>query len=174
MRLSLTSGTALARSLVLTAAIGCSKSAAGNEGSHGNQNGGSSGPQEIDSGPKNSVLFTAVKAEARAPVVFNSEPEFQIRLNSGGTVEISESDPVTGEPNFQKRGLQFMALDTLELKKWARIVTGGNGLVIYTFTASLLPLDWHLPNRYCREHFKRKSLLPLGPPLIESLSRASR
>jgi len=64
---------------------------------------------------------------------------------------VSESDLVTGEPNFQKRGLQFMALDTLELKKGARIVTGGNDLVI--FANKIIPKmdrSWHSPKKLKR------------------------
>jgi hypothetical protein len=89
------------------------------------------GPQEIDFGKGNPVQLTTVRAEARAPIAFNTGQELQIRLKSGGTVVISESDLVTGDPNFGKRGLQFMALDTLELKKGARIVTGGNDFVVF-------------------------------------------
>lgn len=89
------------------------------------------GPQQIDFGKGSAVPFSAVREEAKEPISLNSEPEFQLRLKNGGTVVISESDLETGKPNFQQRGLQFMALDTLQLKKGARIVTGGNDLVIF-------------------------------------------
>lgn len=100
-----------------------------NPSTSGHQN--PSGPQVLNFGKGNPIGFDAIKSEAKAPVTFNSEQEFQIRLKNGGTVIISESNLVTGEPNFQKRGLQFMALDTLQLKKGAKIVTGGNDLVIF-------------------------------------------
>jgi hypothetical protein len=89
------------------------------------------GAQEIDLGKQNAVPFQVVRSEARAPINLNSERDFEVRLKSGGTVVLSESDLTTGEPNFSKRGMQFMALDTLELRKGARIVTGGNDLVIF-------------------------------------------
>lgn len=86
--------------------------------------------QELNFGPHSPIQFNAIRSEARAPITFNSERDLQLRLRNGGTVLISESDLVTGEPNFSKRGLQYMALDTLELNKGARIVTGGNDLII--------------------------------------------
>ena len=62
----------------------------------------------------------------RAAINLNSEPRFSTEAEEWWEVIVNESDLVTGAPSFQKRGLQFMALDTLELRKGARIVTGGN------------------------------------------------
>jgi len=90
----------------------------------------SGGEQKIDFGKGNSVPFTAIRTEAVAPVPTYNEDAFRLRLKNGGTVAFSQSDVVIGEPNFQQRSLQFMALDTLKLLKGARIVTGGNDLVI--------------------------------------------
>src|SRR5579863_1070900 len=90
----------------------------------------SGGKQVIDFGKGNSVPFTAIKMEARTPVALDSDSDFKLRLANGGTVAFSQSDLVLGVPNFQQRSLQFMALDTFELLKGARIITGGNDLVI--------------------------------------------
>jgi hypothetical protein len=87
--------------------------------------------QEIDLGKGTAVPLAAVREEAKAPISFSDEKSFQARLKSGGIVSIAESDMVIGEPNYEKSNPQFLALDTLELKKGARIVTGGNNLVIF-------------------------------------------
>src|SRR5580700_10234682 len=47
--------------------------------------GASTGPQELDFGKGNSIPFQSIKAEAKAPIAFNSEQEYQLRLKSGGT-----------------------------------------------------------------------------------------
>jgi hypothetical protein len=69
-------------------------------------------PQVLDFGQGNPVPLSLLSEEARSPITFNTEAEFQLRLKAGGTTVISESQLVTGEPNYKKRGLQFYALDT--------------------------------------------------------------
>lgn len=90
------------------------------------------GKQELDFGKGNSVPFAALAEEPKAPMSFVSEDAFKLRLKNGGTVSVSQSDLVLGAPEFRKRGLFVLGMDVLELKKGARIVTGGNDLVIYT------------------------------------------
>ncbi len=60
-----------------------------------------------------------------------SKDKFAARLNNGGTVVLDGVDAVWGTPDFQNNTYTFMALDSLQLKNKARIITGGNTLVIF-------------------------------------------
>jgi hypothetical protein len=78
------------------------------------------------------VPMSLVNEKIKAPPAANLTPEqFRLRLNEGGRLSISGGDLVLGSPNFAKNETIFLALDELELKRGARIITGGNTLVIF-------------------------------------------
>ena len=56
---------------------------------------------------------------------------FQARLRAGGIVTLSGGDLTLGSPDYHNDHIVYMALDTLELKNGARIVTNGNTLVLF-------------------------------------------
>jgi hypothetical protein len=88
------------------------------------------GPQILDFGRGGRIPVDALSQEARTPIPFNSGPQVVADLASHGKVVIRKSTVVVGEPDFQKRSVFFLYLDTLELLDHAGIVTGGNDLVI--------------------------------------------
>ncbi len=92
----------------------------------------SRGPQVIELPPGASAPFDLVAQEARAPFpqILNAA-SFQARLKAGGTFSLSGGDLVLGPPSFSDNKTLFMALDTLELKRGARLVTNGNALIIF-------------------------------------------
>ena len=88
------------------------------------------GPQVLDFGKDNPIPFSLINEAARAPIEFNTEADMQLRLKNGGTVQIGESDLTFNQANPKKRALQYMAVDVLELKAGAKIITNGTDLVI--------------------------------------------
>jgi len=91
------------------------------------------GKTQTVEGAKGAALpVTLISSEVRAPIESGLTPEqFRIRLASGGTVVLGGADLVIGSPNLKKNDVTFLALDSLEMKRGARIVTGGNTLVIF-------------------------------------------
>src|ERR1019366_8070437 len=83
------------------------------------------GTQEISLGKGNFAGWDLIRAEAKAPLAFTTEQEFQTRLKSGGTIVVDGSDIVVGEPDFSSSKTVFLALDTLEFKNGGGFVTGG-------------------------------------------------
>lgn len=65
------------------------------------------------------------------------ERAFRVRLKEGGTWSFSKQDVILGKPNPGENTVHFMALDSLELKDGARIVTNGNTLVIFVNTLNI-------------------------------------
>jgi hypothetical protein len=52
-----------------------------------------------------------------------SQHDFSLRLRAGGTLTLNGSDLVIGEPSYEKNTFAFLALDKLDLKNGAKIVT---------------------------------------------------
>lgn len=78
------------------------------------------------------VDFKAVPKEASAPLPAKmTTSAFAARLKEGGTFSLSGGDLVIAPPDFAKDNTFFLAVDTLELKNGARIVTNGNTVVIF-------------------------------------------
>jgi hypothetical protein len=97
-------------------------------------------PQSTNSGRKQilqgtpgmSMPATAFAAEATEPLnVGMTADQFKLRLANGGTISLDSADYVYGQPSSEKSPVSFLALDTLEMKNGARIVTGGSTLVIF-------------------------------------------
>jgi len=85
---------------------------------------------EVPKGTK--VEFAVVGKEAKAPMPAPmSVADFQVRLKQGGTFSLSGGDLVLAPADFGKNTTFFIAVDTLELKNGARIVTNGNTLVVF-------------------------------------------
>jgi hypothetical protein len=57
--------------------------------------------------------------------------DFQARLRAGGIVTLSGGDLTLGSPDYRNDNVVYMALDTLELRNGARIVTNGNTLILF-------------------------------------------
>ena len=95
-------------------------------------NGAVSVAEEIEV-PKGTKLdFVLVSPEIRADLPNQlTEPQFKARLAQGGTFSLSGGDLVLGPADYQNPKRFFMALDTLELKNGARIVTNGNLFVLF-------------------------------------------
>lgn len=78
------------------------------------------------------VDFATVAKEAKKPLPPTmTVADFTARLKEGGTFSLSGGDLVIGPADFSKDTTYFLALDTLELKNGARIVTNGNTLVVF-------------------------------------------
>ena len=81
------------------------------------------------------VDFATVAQEAKKPLPAQmSVVDFTARLKEGGTFSLSGGDLVLAPADFAKDTMFFLALDTLELKNGARIVTNGNTLVVFANT----------------------------------------
>ncbi|WP_147289956.1 hypothetical protein [Crenobacter cavernae] len=74
------------------------------------------------------VLPDEVKAAIDRDI---SQVDFGLRLRAGGTVTLNGSDLVIGGPSYEKNTFAFIALDKLELKNNAKIITNGNTVVIF-------------------------------------------
>jgi hypothetical protein len=88
--------------------------------------------QEIEVPPGTPLDWLVVSAEAKAP--FPKEitaASLKTRLKAGGTTSLSGGDLILGPPSFSDNATLFMALDTLELRNGARIVTNGNSLILF-------------------------------------------
>lgn len=78
------------------------------------------------------VNFATVAQEAKKPLPAKmSVADFKARLNEGGTFSLSGGDLILAPADFAQDTTYFLALDTLELKNGARIVTNGNTLVVF-------------------------------------------
>lgn len=78
-------------------------------------------PVDLDSIPE--------AARKRFPLGM-TEDDFNVRLAEGGQLVLDGNDLKLGEPDFHANSAAFIALDTLELRNGARIVTGGNIVTI--------------------------------------------
>src|ERR1035438_8580297 len=79
-----------------------------------------------------SMPATAFATEATTPLPPGMTlDQFKARLANGGTISLDSGDYVYGQPSSNKSPVSFLALDTLEMKNGARIVTGGTTLVIF-------------------------------------------
>jgi hypothetical protein len=73
-----------------------------------------------------------VPTEIVAPLPGNlTEQAFDLRLQSGGTMELVDSHWVIGDANFTNHSVVFAALDKLNLKGKSGIITNGNTLVLF-------------------------------------------
>ena len=68
-------------------------------------------------------------ARAQIPITVTTD-QFKARLKDGGTVILDNNETEIGKIDPTKKSLAFLALDVLELKHGARIITNGNSLVI--------------------------------------------
>jgi len=85
---------------------------------------------EVPKGTK--VEFAVVGKEAKEPMTAQmSVADFQVRLKQGGTFSLSGGDLILAPADFGKNTTFFIAVDTLELKNGARIVTNGNTLIVF-------------------------------------------
>ena len=91
------------------------------------------GKRQVLQGTKGvSFPATAFAAEATAPLTVGmTADQFKARLANGGTISLDSGDYVYGQPSSDKSPVSFLALDALEMKNGARIVTGGTTLVIF-------------------------------------------
>ena len=88
---------------------------------------------EVPKGTK--VDFATVAKEAKKALPSQmTVPEFRARLKEGGTFSLSGGDLVIAPADFSKDTTFFLALDTLEPKNGARIVTNGNTLIVFANT----------------------------------------
>jgi hypothetical protein len=92
-----------------------------------------SGRAETIDVPKGTkVDFATVAKEAKKSLPSQmTVADFKARLKEGGTFSLGGGDLVLAPANFAKDTTFFLALDTLELKNGARIVTNGNTLVVF-------------------------------------------
>jgi hypothetical protein len=75
---------------------------------------------------------TAFASEATEPLTAGmTADQFKARLANGGTISLDSGDYIYGQPSANKNPVSVLALDTLELKNGARIVTNGTTLVIF-------------------------------------------
>ncbi len=87
-------------------------------------------PQKIEA-HGSQLPFDMVNVEARKPLAHGiSKQQLDIRLHNGGVLELDAELAIT-PATFDKNSVVFLGLDELRLKKGARIVTGGNTLVIF-------------------------------------------
>lgn len=82
-----------------------------------------------------SINFNALPVEAKLPIASGITPgDFALRLKAGGTVILDGMDTTIGAASPTSKGFAFLALDRLELRHGARIITNGNTLVIFVNT----------------------------------------
>lgn len=60
-----------------------------------------------------------------------TEDDFNVRLEQGGELVLDGNELKLGEPNFYANTTAFIALDSLELRNGAKIITGGNIVTIF-------------------------------------------
>jgi hypothetical protein len=78
------------------------------------------------------IPIDAIPGKVREPISGTlTKAGFEARLRAGGIVSLAGPDLIIGQPDYQQDHVVFMALDTLELKKGARIVTNGNTLILF-------------------------------------------
>jgi hypothetical protein len=81
------------------------------------------------------ITVDALPNEAKDPVAPGiTEAAFRMRLKAGGTVTLNGTELVLGPIDYGRNSLAFLAVDRLELRDGARIVTNGNSLVIFANT----------------------------------------
>jgi hypothetical protein len=79
-----------------------------------------------------SLPIAAIANTVTQPLPGKMTPQaFQARLRAGGIVTLSGTDLTIGSPDYRNDNVIYMALDTLELKNGARIVTNGNTLILF-------------------------------------------
>lgn len=89
-------------------------------------------PQTIQTAPGTKIPYNVVANQIRQPLAGNLTPQqFAARLNAGGTLSLDGPDLIIGPADFSHNSVFFLALDTLELKNHARIITNGNTLVVF-------------------------------------------
>lgn len=77
------------------------------------------------------VTNDMLPVEIKKPIPLgSSEDDFNVRLMDGGTMEIDGGEWIIGTSDFGSNTSTFVALDTIELKNGASIVTNGNLLTI--------------------------------------------
>jgi hypothetical protein len=75
------------------------------------------------------VTMDMIPVEVKAPVTVDVA-NFAIRLKSGGTLELVDSEWIVGPVDYTKNTLSFAALDRISLKN-SRIVLNGNTLALF-------------------------------------------
>ncbi len=78
------------------------------------------------------IEYSTLPAETRAKIPVNESKEaFAVRLKSGGTIVLDGNTTTIGPIDFKNRTSAFIALDVLELRHGAKIITHGNVLTLF-------------------------------------------
>ncbi len=81
------------------------------------------------------INFNALPQQAIALINAGINPkDFALRLKAGGTVVLDGMDTVISPTSPTQKSLAFLALDRLEFRHGARIVTNGNTLIVFVNT----------------------------------------